>query len=139
MNLMAKLGILSGESKPARLVIHVGAHKTGSTFIQSVLRDSRRQLKRCNTAYVRRWGYELGKFLKNSSQELPRSEIQRLQQELAQELSQVRQANVIMSGESLFGDPFRCYDNNELAAEMLRRITADWEVHVVALIRQQDT
>jgi hypothetical protein len=125
-----------GSSANKTVYLHIGAHKTGTTAIQSMLRAESRRLKWLGFYYDRRF-YRLGKVLARRSP-LPAQELDTLRQEVNAWLRVRHEPNVIGSSEALFGDLFASYANIQAVAKDVRTILADHDVRIVACIRRQD-
>jgi hypothetical protein len=116
--------------------LHIGAHKTGTTAIQSILRAESRRLKWFGYYYDRRF-YRLAKFLASRSP-LNVQERQQLSSQVTQWFCARPEPSIIASAEALFGDLVVSYANIGRVAEDIRAILGDHDVRIVACIRRQD-
>jgi hypothetical protein len=119
-----------------RILLHIGAHKTGSSVVQSLLKAESSRLRWQGFGYERAF-YRLGRLLAHRSP-LPADEREAVRLELEARLDGRPEPTIIGSSESLFGDPFICYANVRQVAEDLRALLAGWDVEIVACIRRQD-
>jgi hypothetical protein len=123
-------------SGPKVVYLHIGAHKTGTTAIQSMLRAEQRRLRWHGFFYDRAF-YRLGKVLATHSP-LSDGDRDRLRREVDARLRGRPEPNIIGSSEALFGNLFASYANIRVVAEDLRVILADYDVRIVGCIRRQD-
>ncbi len=119
------------------VLLHVGAHKTGSTTIQFLLRQMTDELARRGIAYDRE-AYALGAELSRGS---PLSAADRLGHAVAigARLDAGRAPVAILSSESFFGDAFSGYANLSAVVDDLAHLLSGRHVTVIALVRRQDT
>jgi hypothetical protein len=118
------------------LWIHVGIHKTGTTFLQNLLAEERHGLQAFSIWFDKQ-SIELGEFLSQSSP-LPESELAKQQQILRDRYEARAEEVIILSSEFFFGDPDVAYQNIGAVARDLKALTSDFEVKIVACIRRQD-
>jgi len=121
---------------PRKIVIHIGAHKTGSSVVQSLLKSESRRLRWRGFGYERAF-YRLGRTLAHQSP-VPDAQREILRREVCARLNGRPEPTILASSESFFGDPFASYANIRHVAEDLRSVLEDWPVHIVACIRRQD-
>jgi hypothetical protein len=121
---------------PQILYLHIGAHKTGTSAIQSTLRAEARRLRWHGIFYDRAF-YRLGKLL-GARSPLPDGERAALRRNVDERLRARPERIVIGSSEGLFGDVFRGYANIRAVAEDLRAILAGYDVRIIACVRRQD-
>ena len=134
--LMAFRSSLRPASEQKAIYLHIGAHKTGTTAIQSMLRAEFRRLRWFSFYYDRRF-YRLGKVLARRSP-LPHREREELRREVNGWLRARPEPNIIASSEALFGDLFASYSNIQDVAEDIKAILEGHDVRIVACIRRQD-
>ncbi|HXK39800.1 MAG TPA: hypothetical protein VJ837_03130 [Candidatus Paceibacterota bacterium] len=121
---------------PKTIYLHIGAHKTGTSAIQSMLKAESRRLRWHGFFYERSF-YDLGRMLKRESPLAP-GVLERLRQEFHDRIDARPEPNIIGSSENFFGDVFKGYSNTRAVANDLRAILADYDVRIVASIRRQD-
>jgi hypothetical protein len=120
------------------VVLHVGAHKTGTSLIQKYYRDNRRQIVRLGIAYVSRtdtnrligWG--------DVTAERPEVLRDRVRAEAA-----ARPAAVLVSHENSLGSPLverrsGLYPDTEQLAQGLRRACEGFSPRIVFYVRPQE-
>jgi hypothetical protein len=134
--LMAFRSSLRRAPEQKAIYLHIGAHKTGTTAIQSMLRAEFRRLRWFSFYYDRRF-YRLGKVLARRSP-LPHREREELRREVNDWLRARPEPNIIASSEALFGDLFASYSNIQEVAEDIKAILEGHDVRIVACIRRQD-
>ncbi len=120
-----------------RVIVHVGAHKTGSTTLQFLLRHATDELAR-RSVFHDRASYALGGVLRDAAP-LPAGELARARDELAARLDACGARTAVLSSESFFGDPFDGYARGAHVAADLAGLLEGRDVTVVALVRRQDT
>lgn len=128
---------LSDRLKRRTMWVHVGAHKTGTSLVQSALLAHREELKRASIFYDRP-SYGLGARLKNESPLSP-ALLRETKEEVHARLSSRPEKHVIFSSEGFFGDPYVGYGNVGDVARDLAAVVEGFDVRIVAVLRQQDT
>lgn len=121
----------------ARLFLHIGTHKTGTSAIQAVLRSGRRALRREGIGVVRRLPGD--------------AEIMRLDEPADRLVVPARRAllatidrhprrveNFVLSFEGFSGDPYRGYENAVAVADTMARIAEGIPTVVIVYLRRQD-
>ena len=126
----------SRRAGPKTIYLHIGAHKTGTSVIQSMLKRESRRL-RWHGFYYDRTFYTLGKRLARESP-LCATERERLRREFDARLRSRTERGIIGSAEGFFGNLFKSYANIGVVAEDLRRILGDYDVRIFACVRRQD-
>jgi hypothetical protein len=116
--------------------VHIGAHKTGTSAIQAMLKAESRRLRWHGFFYDPTF-YGLGRRLKRESPLAPTVR-DRLRQEFHARVESRSEPHVIGSSENFFGDVFTSYSNIRAVADDLRAILAGYDVRIVACIRRQD-
>ncbi|MGC1273667.1 MAG: hypothetical protein WBC44_08180 [Planctomycetaceae bacterium] len=125
-------------SGPGRreLWIHIGAHKTATTLVQSILKRRRHVLHR-QSIHFESWGYPLGKALLREAP-LHQTSLAELRRELEERLGSRPEPVAILSAESFCGNPYDGYRNIASVAGDLREITRSFRVQIVLATRRQD-
>lgn len=121
----------------AKLFLHIGTHKTGTTAIQSSLRAHRKELRREGIGLLRRLpgsrrimlADEIDPDLIAHSRHALRSGIR---------ASSRRIERYVLSDEGFSGDPYRGYQNVSAVAETLHRIAEDFDTTIIVYLRRQD-
>lgn len=116
-----------------KLFIHVGTHKAGSTTIQRFLGDNEDLL--VGHFYHFRNSYHLGaRFMKNL---VDIRDVPVLRQQLNDLGHLSGHDRLFFSGEGFFGRPDDGYANGGRCAALLRECTADFDVRIIVIVRQQ--
>ena len=116
-----------------RVVLHVGAHRTGSTLLQSLLAELNPQLMEVGVHFDVESSRELAVL---SHQADP--DISRLRGTLEERCLGLEASTILLSNESLIGDSKNSYSDAPSIARNLREIFTSSEVSVVLYIRRQD-
>lgn len=119
-----------------RLIVHVGAHKTGSTYLQSVLRNNLELLGTHGIHYEPSFFVPLADLRKRTP--LDREGVQHFRS-LVSEVAALGEKAVVLSAEALSGRYDRGYSNVENIASDLRQVTEGIDTHVILFTRRQDT
>lgn len=121
----------------AKLFLHIGTHKTGTTAIQSSLRAHRKELRREGIGLLRRLPGSRRIML---ADEIDPDLIAHNRQALRSGIraSSRRIERYILSYEGFSGDPYRGYTNVSAVAETLSRITEGFDTTIIVYLRRQD-
>lgn len=124
--------------KNIQLFIHIGTHKTGTTAIQSSLKESYKILKKENIYYfpVSKNAIQLMKI-----KELDDKLIVTCKKELFRFIKNRKNKNlikIIWSFEGFSGDSSTGYENTNKIAESLKIITKDIDTKIIIYLRRQD-
>lgn len=124
----------------AKLFIHIGTHKTGSTAIQHNLRYNKDNLSQKGIYYL-----QLTKPLyrlircKNYDDDMANDLRNYFRYHVMQEKKHNTQTpQYLISWEGFSGDPFSGYSNTKLIAEYLKKATIGIDVTVIVYLRRQD-
>lgn len=121
-----------------RLVIHIGAHKTGSTLIQETLDMHSRDLVFQDIWFDRKFSYNLSLELMGKSP-LGQVLLYDVANKLEKHHSVAQQSTIFWSSEGFFGDFTHNYANLVAVAKDLQELVQNYEVTLVAFVRRQDT
>jgi hypothetical protein len=125
------------------LYLHIGTRKTGSTTLQFYLNHFKQKLKRENIYYLS--GSDkivtddriIRKF-----KEVNPGYVAESREKFERILSKYNESNIsfVSSAEEFSGDPFTSYKNGDLVAEMLYRVTRDFDldIKIIIYLRRQD-
>jgi hypothetical protein len=119
-----------------RVWVHIGAHKTGSTTVQRLLKRSDIRLRESSVSYDR-GGLKLGRRLMWGSP-LTETELRELSEFWRRRIQSRRERVTLLSCEGFFGNLYLGYANGLHAARDLRRILDSHVVEIVAVVRRQD-
>lgn len=113
--------------------IHVGAHKTGSTFLQKSCFPNLQDVY-----YVNMRNVEIIHLLKTSVfWENPLAlDYNDLYSSVHNQLNGIREKKILISSESLFGNAYSGYYNNKNSTEILKNIF--YPAKIIVVIRRQD-
>lgn len=119
-----------------KLYIHIGTHKTGTTAIQKVLKENVKSLKKENITYIPLVDQTKKlKYVNKVERELVSSNKKFL---LSFFKKNKKSKCFIWSFEGFSGDPLKGYNNSEVIAESLRKITQGINVKIIVYLRKQD-
>ncbi|MEW6165114.1 MAG: hypothetical protein AB1642_08645 [Pseudomonadota bacterium] len=121
---------------PAHLFIHIGTHKTGSTAIQSALRENASLLGKEGIVFM-----PVPKVAKQlmMGQALDSTIISRCRDRLQKSIKDApARSRFLWSFEGFSGNPDVGYENAHVVAESLGRITDGLDVSIIAYLRRQD-
>jgi len=129
----------------AKLYIHIGVHKTGSTMIQSNLLRCNSLLRRENIIYLPIRGlFKPLMFIDRKDVKLI-DEIKKKLRVIVSAYKKNENTKFIISTEQLSGDPgfitdswTSGYINSRLIAESLKEITNGFDVKIIVYLRRQD-
>jgi hypothetical protein len=124
--------------RSAQVVYHVGAHKTGTSLVQSYLAENRRPLRKQNVTYLARPMLENWVRGLDGDSDNPGGLSQKLR-----EVFQTRPGGVVIgSYENTIGPPFTTkrpglYPRTQQRAEALRELLSDYSTKILLGIRPQ--
>lgn len=123
----------------ARLILRIGTHKTGSSAIQTALREETRKLKREHIYALKLFkGARMMKTIGYVNDAIIRSGRKHFMAAMERHARQ-SDATLVMSYEGLSGFPHAGYENAGVIAEMLRAMTEGIDTTIVVYVRRQDT
>lgn len=118
------------------LWIHIGAHKTATTFLQGQLYRERFGLM-AQSVWFDQESIEFGESVCYSSPLSP-SDLMLKKEMLERKILKRPERVVIWSSEFFIGDPEKGYRNAEAVSADLRRLTSSFDVKLVVCVRRQD-
>ena len=121
-----------------KLYLHIGTHKTGSTFIQNSLVDSSEKMKSENIIFLQLSLPKLREITNSYSvNETLIKECREYLQKCTRRYSD--KFSFVMSFEGFSGCSKQGYNNSVTIAEMLCKMTEGFNVNIIAYLRRQDT
>lgn len=121
-----------------QLYVHIGTHKTGSTAIQSALKDSAPRLLEENICWVPFLPIHDVKYISSFDTAMVADCRQFVRDEIAKAGAH-DDAKLVMSDEDLSGHPLTGYDNASITADLLRAVTDGYDTRIVLYVRRQDS
>ncbi len=121
-----------------KLFIHIGTHKTGTTAIQSALKESRARLESEGINYLQIPRAILADWTKKP---LGEQEIYDGRNFLKKAVEKCRKddfSRFIISSEAFSGTVYQGYKNSRLVSENLRAVTSGFDVNIIVYLRRQD-
>jgi hypothetical protein len=127
-------------SRTAQIVYHVGAHKTGTSLVQSYLAQNRRELRKQGVTYLTRGVLEGWVRGLDGESDEPEALSRRLDEAFLRRPKGV----VVASYENTIGPPFAAktpglYPRAEERVAALREVLADYSAKVLLSIRPQSS
>ncbi len=131
------------EQNKKNIILHVGLHKTGSTFLQKQIFPFLQDVYFTgtyleNTDYDRfhREFWHLGINYKNNSKFTDEKEFLEIKMYVSSFINNIEENNFLFSFETLFGNCWKSYHNNFDNTELLKQIFPEAKIFIV--IRKQD-
>ena len=121
-----------------KIIIHVGTHKTGSTFLQRFLETEKRVLlEKHKVAYIDKPTFYFSGIGKTT--EVSEKTVNQIKQDIKDAFARSSGANtVLLSYEYLTGNPETGYDNAELIANTLKVALEGYKTEIIIVLRRQD-
>jgi len=119
------------------IYIHIGAHKTGSTMLQSILNQIQNDLVTLSVSYES-VGHTLGVFLQRNSP-LPTDKIQSTRDSMKEMLDAKQEQSFIFSNESYCGDFQDAYSKvGDISADLYAIFDGIANIKILMYVRSQD-
>lgn len=118
------------------LFIHIGAHKTASTYIQNFLAKHKDQLASASLCYDPD-GPEIALNIKSIINK--EKSVETLRSELRNKYNGINADHFLVSAEGFFGSESKGYFNIDKISGILRQITKDFHTTIIAFVRKQNT
>ncbi len=121
------------------LYLHIGAHKTASSFIQEALFSFQEGLRRHSIKFLDLRSSILQRLLATSP--IPKPELDHLKCGFQEVIGKLKETGIVLSLEGFFGNPNKGYNNIRAVAEDLNYLVNDsFNVkNIIAYVRRQDT
>ena len=117
--------------------MHIGLHKTGTSSIQESLIQNKKKLKTDGILYLNDL-INLNKIINSDSfnQLLADQFLNEIEKVLKKDKNNIRK--VIISNESLSGNPFADYNNNNIIIKYLSALNKLFDTKIIIYLRRQD-
>lgn len=124
-----------------KLYIHIGAHKTGTTLLQTVLKRNKENLKKQSVLFAEEFYLIFQKENVKAFYNPRESDFSTLASKL-NTLARTDEDSIVISYEGLAGaltsrHPY-LYHNSQHSAEMLKEITSQFDTSIIVATRRQD-
>lgn len=120
-----------------KLFLHIGTHKTGTSYIQKILNSKKNELSKENIIYLQQFPESFNLMCINHIDEKIIGECKKYLSTLIE--PSFKNSSYVMSFEGFSGDLLQGYKNASIIAETLKQILEDFDVYIIVYLRRQDT
>jgi hypothetical protein len=122
-----------------KIFLHIGAHKTASTWLQGILKSIAPQLEEQDICFDLYGTEKIKEINYVSSPPLTDKQAISYKSWFERRFKGIKNTKILLSTEKIIGRHFQCYSNSSRMAELLQMIFGDYQTKIICYVRRQDT